>query len=575
MLAKSNIKRQLINILRDLFGQKNGKFNKFIPAAIEWRLKNLVRNWLMYSGNNNYQDWTKEHLKSRSNKYKTSIEPNLFSFLTTVWDTPLDYLEILAKSLINQKGSDCCEWIILDNGSSKLEVINYLKSLEIYSWIKLYRVEENLGIINGIRLCLEKATGLYVIPLDSDDYLYPDCLKILTWYVKQNKYPAILYTDEDKLLDNKPTEPYFKPDWDPVLFINSAYIAHLGIINRQLALDLGVYEDANATGSHDWDTFTRFMLAGYIPIHIPEVVYSWRIHSQSTSGNIKSKSYIHSSQQAVINRFLSNQKNSHLYYLDYSPLFNRTPDWWIRRNEENARPLISIIFTSNLSVDDNTIFQNSKLPTEHQIKRLPLNASLEELFAIVKEGVENRSLIQLVSETIVIQEPEWYLEVMTLIELYPDTVMVGGRIYNSQKVITDAGQYLGFAGECSCPDLNRTISDPGYFAQMWKQRSVSAVSSQFSVVDAKFLFDLLSNACHAKTSIQYLGAWAGAYALRQNQRIIYSPFLSGLSDEHWQKFVKEEEKEMFVKINQDLIPDNRFLSSFLSFDKDTPYQIRK
>jgi glycosyltransferase involved in cell wall biosynthesis len=575
MQAKSKIKGHLINILRELFGQKNGKFNKFIPYAIEWRLKNLVRNWLIYSGNNNYQDWIKEYLKERSNKYKTSIEPNLFSFLTTVWDTPLEYLEILAKSLIDQKGSDCCEWIILDNGSSKLAVINYLKSLERYSWIKLYRVEENLGIINGIRLCLEKATGLYVIPLDSDDYLYPDCLKILAWYVKHNKYPAILYTDEDKLLENKPTEPYFKPDWDPVLFINSAYIAHLGIINRQLALELGVYEDANATGSHDWDTFTRFMLAGYTPIHIPEVVYSWRIHSQSTSGNIKSKSYIHSSQQTVLNRFLSNQKNSHLYYLDYSPLFNQTPDWWIRRKEENARPLISIIFTSNLSVDDDTIFQHSKLPTEHQIKRLPLNAGLDDLFAIVKEGVENQSLIQLVSETIVIQEPEWYWEVMTLLELYPDTVMVGGRIYNSQKVITDAGQYLGFAGECSCPDLDRTISDPGYFAQMWKQRSVSAVSSQFSVVDAKFLFELLSNACHAKASIQYLGVWAGAYALRQNQRIIYSPFLSGLSDEPWQKLVKEEEKEIFVKINQDLIPDNRFLSSFLSLDKDTPYQIRK
>ena len=575
MLVKSKIKRHLINVLRDLFGQKKGKFNRLIPSSIEWRLKNAVRNWLMYSGNNNYQDWIKEHLKARSNKYKARIEPNLFSFLTTVWDTPLEYLEILAKSLIDQKGSDCSEWIVLDNGSSKLEVINYLKSLESYSWIKLYRVEENLGIINGIRLCLEKATGLYIIPLDSDDYLYPDCLRILTWYVKQNKYPAILYTDEDKLLENKPTEPYFKPDWDPVLFINSAYIAHLGIINRQLALDLGVYEDANATGSHDWDTFTRFMLAGYIPIHIPEVVYSWRIHSQSTSGNIKSKSYIHSSQQTVLNRFLSNQKNSHLYYLDYSPLFNQTPDWWIRRKEENPRPLISIIFTSNLSVDDNTIFQNSKLPTDHQIKRLSLNAGLEELFTIVKESVENRSLIQLVSETIVIQEPEWYWEVMTLLELYPDTVMVGGRIYNSQKVITDAGQYLGFAGECSCPDFDRTISDPGYFAQMWKQRSVSAVSSQFSVIDAKFLFELLSNACHAMTSIRYLGAWAGAYALRQNQRIVYSPFLSGLSDEPWQNLVAEEEKEIFIKVNQDLIPDNRFLSSYLSLDKDTPYQIRK
>ena len=57
-------------------------------------------------------------------------------------------------------------------------------------------------------------------------------------------------------------------------------------------------------GSHDWDAFVRFLAAGIGPIHIPEILYSWQVHEGSTSGNIDAKSYIHSSQRNVLNRFL-------------------------------------------------------------------------------------------------------------------------------------------------------------------------------------------------------------------------------------------------------------------------------
>ena len=31
----------------------------------------------------------------------------------------------------------------------------------------------------------------------------------------------------------------FKPDWDPVLFSNSCYTAHLSVVDRRMALALG------------------------------------------------------------------------------------------------------------------------------------------------------------------------------------------------------------------------------------------------------------------------------------------------------------------------------------------------
>ena len=59
-----------------------------------------------------------------------------------------------------------------------------------------------------------------------------------------------------------------------MLFAASCYIAHLIVFDRQQALTLDAYTDRTTEGSHDWDTFMRFMLAQIVPAHIPEVLYS-------------------------------------------------------------------------------------------------------------------------------------------------------------------------------------------------------------------------------------------------------------------------------------------------------------
>jgi len=53
--------------------------------------------------------------------------------------------------------------------------------------------------------------------------------------------------------------------------------------------------------------------------------------------------------------------------------------------------------------------------------------------------------------------------------------------------VEDGPRVPGFGGGCGCPDKGRPVVDPGYFTQMRKQRSVSAVSQRFAVVRAGFL----------------------------------------------------------------------------------------
>ena len=138
-----------------------------------------------------------------------------------------------------------------------------------------------------MRQCLERANGRYILPLDSDDLLERDCVNVVMRFLKEANFPAAVYTDEDMFDGVDFGQAYFKPDWDPVLFLHSCYIAHLSVIDRRLALDLGFYTDKSAEGCHDWDSFIRLMNAGHVPRQIPEALYSWRMHGQSTSANIE------------------------------------------------------------------------------------------------------------------------------------------------------------------------------------------------------------------------------------------------------------------------------------------------
>ena len=247
----------------------------------------------------NYGEYKKYKLFLRKNCY-TELNKIKFSILTTVYDTNFSYLTELASSILLQKFSNNFEWIILDNGSKNIETINCLNEIAIDSSVNLIRVEENIGIIEGLRKCLETANGQYIIPIDSDDIIEPDSFEIINKFIIQNDYPDILYTDEDKLSEAKCLDPISKPDWDPVLFLHSCYIAHLTIFKRKLALKLGVYTDKNSEGCHDWDTFIRFHNYRIEPKHIPEVLYSWRMHQGSTSSNIRSKNYITNSHQRTL-----------------------------------------------------------------------------------------------------------------------------------------------------------------------------------------------------------------------------------------------------------------------------------
>jgi len=544
------------------------KINSFIKHNIFNKVVNSKKkNYIRYSA------FRKLMLEERSNIYHENLEQGLLSIITSVWNTKPTYIDELVESLLSQRGGTNFEWIILDNGSDNTETIDYLKTLHQYPFVKLYRVEKNQGIINGMRFLLEKATGKYIIPMDSDDVLYPDAIVIITAHIKQKKFPALLYSDEDKIeADGSYGWPYFKPDWDPVLFINSCYIAHVCVIDRLKALELEAYTDSNADGSHDWDTFVRFYNAGYVPEHIPEVIYSWRMHPQSTAMNSASKDYLESSQLTVLNRFLSKKEFSERYFIDKSQFFPEHLNWWIRRKPIVTKKVLTVVFVGPNSPHRSSHFYSNHYPL-HQVRTLLLDSqTIPALLRIAKEQEANNTLIHCIWECVGFPQQDWINDVLLNFELFPDTVMVGSRIMNTNGQVISAGSFFGFKDGCGCPDEFRPLYDRGYFGRLWKPHSVGSVSSQHVIFDTSFLIEFLQTCTDPVMSIYYLGEWAGAFARRRQKRVVYTPHLTSIASDNWYKKVTLQEKHRFNKQNYDLFGEEILFSKHLNASGEVSYR---
>lgn len=519
-----------------------------------------------------YEDFRLERTAFCRNHYVDTREAGLITFITTVWNTDIEFLRTLTESMLAQSGGYDFQWLILDNGSNNPSTIAFLNTLTRYHFIRLERVEVNLGIIGGMRYCLERATSSYIAPLDSDDILVPQCVSIVTQALREAEYPPLLYSDEDKIDGGAYRDPYFKPDWDPVLFVNSCYIAHLCAIDRKMALSLGVYDDPGTEGSHDWDTFTRFMIAGHQPVHVPEVLYTWRMHHGSTAGNIHSKPVVYDSHQRVLGKFIAD-RGSQYFELTASALFGGMPDWSIARKHIDPRPVVTIIM-----IESSLASVNFKLTIDdyagHSIKVIPIGSSLAGLRALVQESANIRGAVHLIWDQVSVIGADFLWEGLGLLELFPDAVMVGGRIKSDREDILAAGEYFGFGNGCGSPDRGRSVNDPGYFAQMWKPHSVSAVSSQNAIVDAAFLLETLDalNTADQPASLFHLGAWCGAHARRTNKRIIYSPFLFGSAPDQWSSRVEERERRAFAQSNWDLFPETTLYSRRLGLNAENAYR---
>src|ERR1043165_2975612 len=100
-------------------------------------------------------------------------------------------------------------------------------------------------------------------------------------------------------------DPYFKCEWNEDLFYSHNMLCHLSVYKSRLLHDVGGLREGYE-GAQDYDLALRCLerIDPYQIVHIPRVLYHWRIHAGSTSSGASAKSYALQAGQRAINEHL-------------------------------------------------------------------------------------------------------------------------------------------------------------------------------------------------------------------------------------------------------------------------------
>ncbi len=207
-----------------------------------------------------------------------------FSIVTPVYETPADVLRAMLASVRGQ-GFDDWELCLVDDGSRQPHVRETLdEASRADPRIRIGDREANGGIVAASNDALEMARGEFIALLDHDDRLHPDALALVDEAIRSRPEADYVYTDEDKIdRVGYHSHPFFKPDWAPERMRTQMYTCHLSVLRRSLVEEVGGF-DPEFEGSQDWDLVLKVTERARAVVHIPRVLYHWRMLETSAAG---------------------------------------------------------------------------------------------------------------------------------------------------------------------------------------------------------------------------------------------------------------------------------------------------
>jgi O-antigen biosynthesis protein len=220
---------------------------------------------------------------------KFSQQP-LISIIMPVYNVDPKWLDLAIKSIENQWYENW-ELCIADDKSTHQKTIEYLKNIKNPK-IKIKFLEQNLNISGASNAALELANGEYIALMDNDDEITPDALYEVVKSINDTG-AEFIYSDEDKLdLQGKHLNPYFKPDYSYDLLLSLNYICHFSVIDKKIIENIKGFRTAY-NGAQDYDLFLRVIEKTTNIVHIPKVLYHWRMIETSTAMSSDAKPYAH------------------------------------------------------------------------------------------------------------------------------------------------------------------------------------------------------------------------------------------------------------------------------------------
>lgn len=465
--------------------------------------------------NGSYQQWISrydmltnaDHNKIKREISNFSLQPLISVVMPTYNTNPM----LLRKTIQSVRNQLYPHWelCIADDFSTNEQVREVIKAeAKEESRIRFVFRAANGHISEATNSALELATGSYVAFLDHDDLLSQNALFEVAKVINNNPDVGIIYSDEDKINeDDYRYDPYFKPDWNPDLFLGQNFINHLSVYKLELIKKIGGLR-VGYEGAQDWDLAFRVIEQNGDSkiVHIPKILYHWRATPGSTAKDITQKDYIAKAQGKVLDEHFSRTGQS----VKLENILNAF--WKIEYDIPKPSPLVSIIIptrnqkmilekcidsltsltdyepyellvVNNGSDEEETLQYLEKLKADPQITVLdypwPFNYSAINNFAVKKARGE---VLCLLNNDIEIIKGDW-LKIMVSLAVRPETGAVGAKLLYPDHKIQHAGVILGLGGVAGHAYL---LKDENYIGQMGRallMQNYSAITGACMVVE--------------------------------------------------------------------------------------------
>jgi len=459
-----------------------------------------------------YEEWiTRNEVPEFSRLDALAALPESFrlkpmvSVVMPVYNTAETFLRQAIESVLAQ-GYPHWELCIADDASTEPHVRAVLEEyMRRDSRIKVAFREENGHISAASNSALALATGEYVALLDHDDELVRHALHLVVEAINQNPSAQVLYSDEDKIDEQgNRADPHFKPDWNPDLFFSQNYVSHLGVYRRELLQRAGGFR-TGVEGSQDQDLLLR-CLPHVNPaeiVHIPKVLYHWRIVQGSTALACGEKSYTTEAGIKVLHDFFSAQGRE-----DVKVENGLVPNTYrVRYPVPQPEPLVSLLIPTRDKLEllepcirstlDKTTYRNYEIiildnesaepatleffkhiqAVDSRVRVLPYHQPFN-YSALNNYGVQQArgELIGLVNNDIEVISPEWLTEMVSH-ALRPEIGCVGAKLYYEDETIQHAGVIVGLGGVAGHSHKYFPRQSSGYFHRLKIVQNLSAVTA--------------------------------------------------------------------------------------------------
>jgi GT2 family glycosyltransferase len=313
-----------------------------------------------------------------------------FSILTPVYRTPPGVLRKMLRSVLRQTEGDW-ELCLVDDGSEDQAVREILDAAAAADpRIRVQYRESNAGIVPASNDALAMARGEFACLLDHDDELHPDALAEVAAAIDRTPEADYIYTDEDKInLAGRHSQPFFKPDWSPERMRTQMYTCHFSVLRRALVEEVGGF-DAAFEGSQDWDLVLKVSERARAIVHVPRILYHWRILETSAAADESAKPWAFEAGgravQAHCDRIALPAKVT--MDLDNPAVLHLEP-------QLEAEPLVSIVIPTNGQIRD--VHFKPTVLVSHCVRSIVEHSTYEnyEIVCVYDKGTEPMILQEL------------------------------------------------------------------------------------------------------------------------------------------------------------------------------------